>query len=261
MMDNMSGKYAAIIIPTLCRYDHLKRCVESLQNNSYARYSELYIGLDYPPEDKYLDGYKKIEQYLDLGIDGFANVFIIKQDHNLGAVRNMSYLIKMVMKRHDTFIFSEDDNEFSANYLEFMNKTLWKYNNNENVVAVSGYNYPMSVKTTNANVYYSNTYFSAFGFGTWSKKFGNMLDEMTVSWLNGVYNDSDTMKKLMKAAPNQYCNFVKSMVGYTAQIVRNDEVWKMDLTYGLYMFSHDLKMIFPTISKVRNWGYDSTRII
>jgi hypothetical protein len=68
------------------------------------------------------------------------------------------------------------------------------------------------------------------------------------------------MKALRNSAPNQYCNFVKGMLGYTALIENDDEVWKMDLTYGLYMFSHSKKMIFPLISKVRNWGYDGSGV-
>ncbi len=34
--------YAPIIIPTLNRYEHLKRCVKSLQQNGWAKYTELY---------------------------------------------------------------------------------------------------------------------------------------------------------------------------------------------------------------------------
>lgn len=40
---------APILIPTLNRYEHLKRCVESLAKNKLAKESELVIGLDYPP--------------------------------------------------------------------------------------------------------------------------------------------------------------------------------------------------------------------
>lgn len=41
--------YAPVIIPTLNRYVHLKRCVDSLAKCTHAPDTELIIGLDYPP--------------------------------------------------------------------------------------------------------------------------------------------------------------------------------------------------------------------
>ena len=46
--------YAPILIPTLCRAEHFIRCVESLKNNSWAKYTDVFIGLDYPPTEKYI---------------------------------------------------------------------------------------------------------------------------------------------------------------------------------------------------------------
>lgn len=36
--------YAPVCIPTLNRYEHLKELIESLQQNSWAQYTDLYIG-------------------------------------------------------------------------------------------------------------------------------------------------------------------------------------------------------------------------
>ena len=63
--------YAPIMIPTLCRYEHLVKCVESLAANSLASETELYIGLDYPTKESHWEGYRKIEQYL-VSIEGLS---------------------------------------------------------------------------------------------------------------------------------------------------------------------------------------------
>ena len=39
---------APVIIPTLCRYDHFKRLMESLNKCTWADKTDVYIGLDYP---------------------------------------------------------------------------------------------------------------------------------------------------------------------------------------------------------------------
>ena len=49
-------EYAPILIPTLNRYEHFKRCVESLAKCTHAEKTELVIGLDYPPSERYQKG-------------------------------------------------------------------------------------------------------------------------------------------------------------------------------------------------------------
>ena len=48
---------APVLIPTCNRIHHLKRCVESIARNKLAKETELYISVDYPPSEKYQDGY------------------------------------------------------------------------------------------------------------------------------------------------------------------------------------------------------------
>lgn len=54
----MSKIYAPVIIPTLNRIEHLKRCIESLEKNTGADKTEVFVSLDFPPSDKYLQGYE-----------------------------------------------------------------------------------------------------------------------------------------------------------------------------------------------------------
>ena len=36
------NNFAPVLIPTLCRYDHLKRCIESLSACTHAEKTDLY---------------------------------------------------------------------------------------------------------------------------------------------------------------------------------------------------------------------------
>ena len=253
-------EYAAILIPTMCRYEHLKRCVDSLSKNELAEKTELYIGIDYPPEKKYLEGWKKVTEYVKNEVLGFKRVNLFAHESNLGAVGNAFFLLNKAKETHSRFIFTEDDNEFSLNYLEYMNYMLEIYKNDEDVIAVSGYNYPMEVDNNNDAAYYNNVYFAALGFGSWFEKYDRMVSNMTSKWLYDRYSNSAVMAKLRSCAPNQFCNFVKGFLGYTQLIEKDNIVWKMDLTYGLYMFFENKKMVYPIVSKVKNWGYDGSGI-
>ncbi|MBR6147689.1 MAG: glycosyltransferase family 2 protein [Lachnospiraceae bacterium] len=256
----MRNNYASVAIPTLNRFNHLTRCLDSLRRSSYAQYTDVYIGLDYPPQDKYKEGRDQIEAYLNQDQEGFAHIYVHKFESNVGPDRNRQFLIDWIGKTHSKFIFSEDDNEFSVNYLEYMNKMLDQYESDESVVAISGYAYSMASLDVKDGCFSNPVYFAAFGFGSWINKYNNMQESMTKEWLYGFYNDHGLMKRLRYTAPNQYCNFVKGMLGYTRLLENDGEVWKMDMTYGLYMYSEGMRMIFPVISKVKNWGYDGSGV-
>ena len=238
-------RYAPVIIPTLCRYDKLKVLVDSLANNKeYAKYTELVIGLDYPPAEKYVEGYKKIKAYLPT-ITGFGKVKIVEQTENKGTVGNEKTLIDYIYSEgYDRFIFTEDDNEFSANFLEYMNKGLDKYENNSNVYSISGYNYPINMEGYEKNIYCSYR-FSAWGCAFWKKK---RLTLTTKDAVRFVLMPPHFLKLLFKTP-------VKLL--YFAIMLIKGEVFG-DSCYELYCVINSWVSIFPTVSKVRNWGHDGS---
>ncbi len=247
--------YAPVIIPTLCRAEKLKNCIESLQKNEYAKYTELYISLDYPLEEKHKSGYQEIKTYLAEGIKGFAGVIVIEQTSNQGWHGNYERLREKVFEKYDCYIYTEDDNVFSSNFLEYMDKCLTNYQEDEDVLAVSGYVYPIDWETKQYNSLMIQSYSAAWGFGTWREKEEKMYQMLTVKYLEKQLYSINAMRKLYKASKNQYCNFVKGMIEYTDMLLDNDKVLWVDLSSALYQIFEDKYMIFPTESKVRNMGY------
>ena len=81
---------APILIPTLNRYTHFIRLVESLKRNTWAKYTDVFVGLDYPPSEKYVEGYKCICEYLKGDFSQFKSFNIIRRNENYGSLRNMS---------------------------------------------------------------------------------------------------------------------------------------------------------------------------
>ncbi|MGN0157150.1 MAG: hypothetical protein ACI39N_07860 [Lachnospiraceae bacterium] len=250
--------FAPIMIPTLCRDTHFIRCIESLKRNKYAEYTDLYIGLDYPAKDSHIPGYQKICAYLDKGIEGFSSVTILRHTENKGSSENSRLLREKIFESHDRCIFSEDDNEFSPNYLEYMNKCLTAYQDDDTVLAVTGFNYPIDTSGFSGTVYTNNIYFAAFGYGIWKEKWLRLNKEITPELLYSSYKNSHFMRTFRKQGANQYCNFVKGLLGYTTDLIQNNTLRIIDLSCGIYMLITGKKMIFPVVSKVRNWGYDGS---
>ncbi len=250
-------KNAPVIIPTLCRYEQLKGCIISLQKNKYAMGTELFIGLDYPARESHWAGYKQIKEYLKSGLDGFLNIHLIEHKKNMGWYQNYNILRNEVYKKYDCYIYTEDDNIFSPNFLEYMNKNLVRYQDDDRILAISGYSYPIGwgSNNTESNTLKLNTYFSAWGYGIWKAKEKLMLQFLTMNNFDKLMRNSSYMYKLRLLAKNQYCNFIKGMVEYTDMLVCDNEIMSIDLSYGLYMLFKNKYMIFPIISKVRNMGH------
>lgn len=250
-------QYSPVMIITLNRFEHLKKCIESLKKNKGALETEVYIGVDYPPNEKYRLGYLKIKDFLNQGIEGFSNVKVFYRAENEGWYNNYAKLRDEIYKKYDRFIYTEDDNVFSINFLEYVNQGLEYYENDITIQGICGYSYPVEWKT-GGNVVKINSYFAGWGFGIWKEKEREMEKNITMEYFEKIFYDKKTMYHLYKTSQNQFCNFVKGMVEYIPNLIKEGKIVKIDLSFGIYIFSVGKYMIFPYESKVRNIGYDGS---
>lgn len=167
------SNYAPVIIPTLNRYEHFKRCLESLEQCSGAEHTDVYVALDFPPSEKYVDGWKKIDSYLKEKEqhNGFKSIIVYRRDHNLGICNPTSNFITLenaVREVSDKYIFTEDDNVFSPNFLEYVNWGLETFDADDSIMFICGF------KRVNVDFLTNNVYkypkFAPWGYGTWAHK-------------------------------------------------------------------------------------------
>ena len=154
--------YAPIYIPTLCRSEHFQKCIESLKVNTWAKYTDVYIALDYPPSEKYRAGYEKICRYLENSeFDCFKSFNVVKREKNYGAGLNSKKMREFISKRYDRWIYAEDDIVFSPIFLEYMDKALESYKDDDSVIGINGYTYPLPYKVNiaDANIFKQKLYF------------------------------------------------------------------------------------------------------
>lgn len=241
--------HAPIIIPTLNRYTHLKRCVESLSKCIGANETVLIISVDFPPSEKYVEGFKKIKAYLPY-ITGFKDVVVLLADNNLGVRDNCKKLYEYVRKSgYRSYIFTEDDNEFSPNFLEYINKGLWEYADNEKVMAVCGYLHP-TVKFNTGERFFGNIY-TAWGVGMWiDKEFKTQKSESN-NYLYMVLNSWHKSISLFFKRSN-------SLQGFLTMHFKNEYYGDVYKTAEVLM--EGKWCVFPTITKVKNWGHDGSGV-
>lgn len=241
--------FAPILIPTLNRYEHLKRCVESLAANTFADKTELVIGLDYPPAEKYFEGYKKVKEYLPT-IKGFQNVTVLTTEVNLNPIGNFCRLVDYVKEKgYDSYITTEDDNEFSPNFLSYCNWALDYFRDDKSIFYICGYNLIETPYLIN-NIYKYNHAFCAWGCATWLDRRERELEVYDFNYMKRLVDSYPLSilfdkKKLSLASSLLYMIKKQYILGDTAiQAIPEEYRW----------------CIFPKVSLVRNWGHDGSGI-
>lgn len=242
--------YYPVIIPTLNRYEHLKACVESLAANTHAEQTELVIGVDYPPSEKYVEGWKKIKEYVH-NINGFKTITIIERKENFGASNNSIDLQNLVLEKYDAYIYTEDDNVFSPCFLDYMNKGLEKYRDDDSVYAISGYMNPVQWENvTEATITYVQD-FMAWGIGCWKKKQQWLVETMPAPYKRSVCGDRKKLKQLE--------SHLRELFQLIEWIRGNPSLdRRCDFTIACHLILNNRYVVNPMFSLVRNMGHDGS---
>lgn len=252
--------YAPIIIPTLNRKEHLQRCIESLQNNTWAKYTTLVIGVDYPPTEAYRTGYEAVCNYLQQGITGFANVEVIYHQENLGPYENGKYLKRYIEEWSDRYIFTEDDNEMSPNFIEYLDRGLDKFEKDDAIIAICSTGAVNEKETENENVVLTHNY-SAHGYGTWFAKEKIFSTEINRKYFEKISKNVRKLWSLYQYSPSL-------IFACQSVIFRKEKLYQLpdksvpvlDMTIKIYSVLENKFVVCPCIKKSRNWGYDGSGV-
>lgn len=249
--------YAPIIIPTLNRAEHLRRCITSLQANPWAKYTELIISVDFPPSQKYFDGYRAVCGYLQSGVEGFACVEIIYQETNLGAYQNMQFLLDYSMKKCDRYIFLEDDNEFSPNFIEFIDKGLEIFEHDEGIMAICAVG--SALKGNESYNVVKSQNFAAYGYGMWHAKRIEMYRMLNNGFYEELARNKDKLLQLIHT--NVGLLFSLQAIIFDQEKtyrVEDGQIPVIDQMIKMYLITEHKYVIGACVNKARNWGLDGS---
>lgn len=247
--------YAPVLIPTLNRYEHLKKCLESLALCTMADKTDVYVAIDFPKSDSHWEGYMKIVNYLEKTRFTFSSLTVIKRTTNLGVSKNgnLEQLCNEVLGKYDRYIISEDDNIFSPCFLHYMNYTLELYKNDMNVMAINGYTLYVEDNLRNyedATVFKNTSYFSAWGFGTWTNRFFYNMD-FTSHFVKRAFTNKNSLKRIREGSSDCFPYLM-----YAAK--KGAPISMTDCYITLLGRIYDMYVISPIKSLVFNDGWDGS---
>jgi hypothetical protein len=161
-------KLAPVILFAYNRPNHIKKNIESLLKNKEAGQSDLFVFSDAPKKEEDKLKVEQVREYLST-ITQFQSVTIVKREFNYGLGKNIIDGVTEIVATYGKVIVLEDDLVVSPYFLEYMNEGLELYENDDRVISIHGYVYPVKEKLP-------ETFFlkgaDCLGWGTWKRGWG-----------------------------------------------------------------------------------------
>ena len=133
---------APIVLFVYNRPWHTRQTIEALLKNDEASESDLIIFSDAPKESSVTPDVELVRAYLK-SIKGFKSVRIVEREYNLGLAKSIISGVTEVVNEYGRVIVLEDDLVTSPYFLKYMNDALKLYENDDRVISIHGYNYPI----------------------------------------------------------------------------------------------------------------------
>jgi hypothetical protein len=239
-------EFAPVLVSVLDRNIHFQNCITSLSKNPLANQTHLFIALDAPFAEKHIAGHAKVLTFIE-SIKGFKEVTLFKRESNMGSSENQFLAMQFIFAKYDRLIFTEDDNVFSPNFLDFINQGLELFKDREDIFAVTGHNYKVDIPESYPGNYYIWPGFDAWGVGLWKEKWYKV--DFTVK-----NKQLDALKPTKILKLNSIAgHYVPALFQLAKFGILHD-----DFAIDLHLVENKMYSVFPTISKVRNTGLDGS---
>ena len=240
---------APIVLFAYNRPDHLLSTLNALKENDLADQSTLYIFCDGPKSNATKEQLVSIEQ---VRIAAKSNqwckeVNIIERIENLGLAQSIITGVTEIVNKYGRVVVLEDDLVTSKGFLRYMNQALNMYQDESQVMHISGYMFPINTKNIRDTTTFYNSA-SCWGWGTWANKWCNFNSDAQY-----IYDHVVESGRSRDFNIGGFGNFLRQL---RKNINGTMDTWAIKW-YGS-IFIRNGHCLHPTTSLVRNIGNDDS---
>lgn len=158
--------FAPIALFVYNRPQHTERTIKFLQKNELASESRLFIFSDGAKNETDI---KKVEEVRALiqKTEGFKSVEIINSDSNMGLANAVIAGVSRLTADYKQVIVFEDDLISSPHTLRYFNEALNRYRDEEKVMHIGAYMYPLKTNVLPDCFFYRAA--TSWGWATWER--------------------------------------------------------------------------------------------
>ncbi|MEJ2882470.1 glycosyltransferase family 2 protein [Pedobacter sp. GR22-6] len=236
--------FAPIVLFAYNRLDHTKQVINALANNVFAQDSEFHIYSDAARDAEAKPQVDEIRKYL-ASVSGFKKVHIHLREQNLGVDANVISGVTEIIEVYGKVIVLEDDLVTSPWFLKYMNEALEFYEQEEEVISIHGYVYPVTQPLK--EVFFLKGA-DCWGWATWKR--GWELFEPDGKQL------LDAIEQRGLGAAFDFNNTYPYLQALREQAAGETTCW--DIRWYAAAFLGEKLTLYPGRSLVKNIGLDGT---
>ena len=235
---------APIVLFVYNRPGHLERTLRYLAANTLAPASDLFIFSDGAKTSKDAEKVASVRA-MSHAANGFKSVKVIEREKNMGLAASVIEGVTALVNEYGKVIVLEDDLESSPYLLQYMNDALNAYENNEQVMHIGAYMYPVSPEGL------PETFFcrlvTSWGWATWKRAWRHF--EADIETLNSRFDREKIHAFSMDGTENFWKIFQEFRAG-------KNNSWATRW-YASVFLRHGIAL-HPARSMVNNIGHDAS---
>jgi len=162
--------FAPIALFVYNRPEHTRRTIKFLKQNLLAEESRLFIFSDASKNESNQTLVEEVREIIR-SVDGFKEVEIIERKSNLGLAESIIDGVSRLVKEYGKVIVFEDDLISSSYTLQYFNDALKRYQNEEKVMHIGAYMYPLKDESLPETFFYRAA--TSWGWATWDRAWKN----------------------------------------------------------------------------------------
>lgn len=240
------NKLAPICLFVYNRPEHTKKTLEALHHNFLSDQSTLYIFSDGSKDNASQYDIEKTEKVRKIIKEkNWCQKVIIKESKvNKGLAKSVIDGVTDILNEYEKIIVLEDDLITSKGFLKYMNDGLVEYEDEMQVMQVTGYNFPAkNILKRNSSLFLP--IISTWGWATWKRVWNNTNFD-----INSI--DINSIDKYKFNLNNSY-NYLKLL---KKQLLNKTSSWGILFYYNVFIKNGIV--LYPDKSLVKNIGWDSS---
>lgn len=228
------------------RPQHTERTLQFLQQNELAAQSHLYIFSDGAKTDLDREKVTAVRKIIKKA-DGFKSVKVIESKVNAGLANAVIAGVTQLIAEYDQVIVFEDDLITSPHTLSYFNNALNHYREEEKVMHIGAYMYPLKSDNLSPSFFYRAA--TSWGWATWGRAWKNFEPDINI-----LIKQFDKKKRTAFSIDNKM-NFWKQMQEFKKG---KNNSWA--IRWYASIFLKGGITLNPSQSLVNNIGHDGTGV-
>lgn len=241
--------YAPIVMFVYNRADHFTQTYEALAKCPEAKNSTLYIFSDGAKNEKAVSQVQRVRETARNFAKqrDFKDVIVTESPENKGLANSIIQGVTSIMNQSGRAIIIEDDNIASPYLLDYFNRALDFFENDNTIGALSGYTPVIKIPEDYNYDIFSSYRSCSCCWATWKNRWESV--DWDLHQFSSFVSNKEAVDKLTLTGNDRLIRLYRQTKG-------NGSSWSV--RFGKHLVERDMLTIYPKYSYIENIGCDAT---